>query len=86
MGCCFPQELGEAKVREFLNLKHEFISVQKYNLKITQMSHYALDMVADMRSKMNLFVVGLSRMTNKEGKTAMLIGDMDIARLMTCVQ
>ncbi|KAH0688918.1 hypothetical protein KY289_016276 [Solanum tuberosum] len=43
-------------------------------------------MVADMRSRMSLYVVGLSRLLSKEGKAAMLIGDLDIARLMVYVQ
>ncbi|KAH0665107.1 hypothetical protein KY285_026313 [Solanum tuberosum] len=43
-------------------------------------------MVADMRSKMSLFIAGLSRMPSKEGKVAMLIGVMDIARLIVYVQ
>ncbi|WMV36882.1 hypothetical protein MTR67_030267 [Solanum verrucosum] len=42
-----------------------------------------IQMVADMSSKMSLFVVGLS---SKEGKAAMLIGDMYISRLMVYVQ
>ncbi|KAK4713531.1 hypothetical protein R3W88_019438 [Solanum pinnatisectum] len=43
-------------------------------------------MVADMRSRMSLFVAGLSRLSSKEGRAAMLIGDMDISRLMAHVQ
>uniref|UniRef100_M1DKN3 Gag-pol polyprotein n=1 Tax=Solanum tuberosum TaxID=4113 RepID=M1DKN3_SOLTU len=39
-----------------------------------------------MRSRMSLFVPGLSRMSSKEGKAVMLIRDMDIARLMIHVQ
>ncbi|KAH0781790.1 hypothetical protein KY290_001388 [Solanum tuberosum] len=54
--------------------------------KFTQLSRYASEMVADMRSKMSLFVVRLSRLSSKEGKAAMLIGDMDITRLMVYVQ
>ena len=62
------------------------MSVHEYSLKFTQLSCYALDMVADMRSRMSLFINGLSRLSNKQGKTSMLIGDMDIARLMIHVQ
>uniref|UniRef100_M1BG80 Gag-pol protein n=1 Tax=Solanum tuberosum TaxID=4113 RepID=M1BG80_SOLTU len=43
-------------------------------------------MVDDMRSRMNLFVVGLTRLSSKESKAAMLIGYMGIARLMIHVQ
>ncbi|WMV51194.1 hypothetical protein MTR67_044579 [Solanum verrucosum] len=39
-----------------------------------------------MRSKMILFVVGLTRLPSKESKAAMLIGYMGIARLMIHVQ
>lgn len=51
------------------------MSVQEYILKFTQLSLYAPDMVVNMRSRMSLFVVGLSRMTNKEGKESILIAD-----------
>ncbi|KAG5594468.1 hypothetical protein H5410_035700, partial [Solanum commersonii] len=46
------------------------------------LKHEFMSMVADMRSKMSLFVAGLYRLSSKEGKAVMLIGDMDIARLM----
>jgi len=86
LGCYFPRELREAKVQEFLTLKQKSMSVHEYSLKLTQLSHYALEMVADMRSRMSLFVDGFSRLSSKEGKASMLIGDMDIARLMIHVQ
>lgn len=38
-------------------------------------------MVADMRSGMSLFVVGLSRPSRKEGNELMLTGDRDTVRL-----
>ncbi|XP_069154296.1 uncharacterized protein [Solanum lycopersicum] len=43
-------------------------------------------MVKDMRSRMSLFVVGLGRASIKEGRAAMLIGYMDISRLMVYFQ
>ncbi|KAG5632224.1 hypothetical protein H5410_003941 [Solanum commersonii] len=43
-------------------------------------------MVADIRNIMSLFVAGLSRLSRMEGKKAMLIGDMGIARLIIHVQ
>ncbi|WMV38236.1 hypothetical protein MTR67_031621 [Solanum verrucosum] len=39
-----------------------------------------------MKSRKSLFVVGLPRLSDKESKAAMLIGDMGIARLMIHVQ
>ncbi|KAK4726403.1 hypothetical protein R3W88_031320 [Solanum pinnatisectum] len=39
-----------------------------------------------MRSRMSLFVARLSRLSSKEGKTSMLIGDMDMSRLLVYVQ
>ncbi|XP_049359236.1 uncharacterized protein LOC125823921 [Solanum verrucosum] len=45
-----------------------------------------MEMVANMRSRMSLFIVGLSRLLSKEGKATMLIGDMDISRMMIQVQ
>ena len=43
------------------------------------------DIVVDMKSRMSLFVVGLVRASSKESRSAMLIGDMDISRLMVYV-
>ncbi|KAK4723952.1 hypothetical protein R3W88_026731 [Solanum pinnatisectum] len=39
-----------------------------------------------MRSRISLFVARLSHLSSKEGKTTMLIGDMDIARVMIRMQ
>lgn len=38
-----------------------------------------------MKSRMGTFVVGLSRLSRKEGRAAMLIGDMEISSLMVYV-
>ncbi|WMV14650.1 hypothetical protein MTR67_008035 [Solanum verrucosum] len=43
-------------------------------------------MVADMRSMRSLFIVELTRLSSKESKAVMLIGDMGITRLMIHVQ
>lgn len=71
-----PCELEEAKVNEFRTLKQECMNMHEYNLKFTQHSHYALDMVANMGSMMSLFVSRLSRMSSKMGKATIFIGDM----------
>ncbi|KAH0683182.1 hypothetical protein KY290_021771 [Solanum tuberosum] len=86
MGRFFPRGLREAKIREFLTLNPESMSVHENSLKFTQLSHYAPDMVADMRSRMSLFVAGLSHQSSKEGNEAMLIGDIEQTRLMIHVQ
>lgn len=86
MGCFFSHELREAKVRKFLTLKQESLSVHEYSLKLTQLSRYAPEMVVDMKNMMILFVVGLSRLSSNESKTTTLIGDLDIARLIIHVQ
>ena len=57
----------------------------EYGLKFAELSHYAPEMVKDMRSKTSLIVATLGRASSKEGRTAMLIGDMDISRLMVYV-
>ncbi|XP_015084270.1 uncharacterized protein LOC107027686 [Solanum pennellii] len=43
-------------------------------------------MVKDTRSRMSFFVVGLGRASTKEGRVAMVIGNMHISRLMVYVQ
>ncbi|XP_049399682.1 uncharacterized protein LOC125863689 [Solanum stenotomum] len=40
----------------------------------------------DMRSRMSLYVAGLSRQSSKEGKAAMLIGDIDLERFIIHLQ
>ncbi|KAG5631469.1 hypothetical protein H5410_003186 [Solanum commersonii] len=62
------------------------MSVHEYTLKFMQLSRYALEMVADVRSRMSLFVSRLSRLLSQEGKTSMFIGEMDIPRLMIHVE
>ena len=47
---------------------------------------YAPAMVKDIRSRMCLFVAGLSHASSKEVLAGMLIDDMDISRLMIYVQ
>ena len=86
MGRFFPLELKEAKVSEFLTLKQESLNVHEYGIKFTQLSRYAPKIVKDMRRRMNLFVAGLGRSSSKEGRATLLIGDMDISKLMIYVQ
>ena len=48
-------------MREFLTLKKDSLSVHDLRLKFTQVFHYALEMVKDIRSMMSLFVAVLGR-------------------------
>ena len=62
------------------------MSVHEYNLNFTQLSRYASEMVADMSSRMSLFVAGLSRQSTMEGKATVMTGYMDLTRLIFHVQ
>ena len=50
------------------------------------MYRYNSEIFKDMRTKMSLVVADLGRALSKEGRIVMLIGDMDISRLMVYVQ
>lgn len=62
------------------------MSVNEYNLKFTQLSHYASEIVSDLKNKMSLFVHGLGWFSAKKEKKTMLIGNINVARLMTYIQ
>ena len=62
------------------------MSVHEYGLKFTLLSGYAPRIVKDMRRRTSLLVVGLGRASRKKGRAAMLIGDMNISRIMVYVQ
>ena len=51
----FPQELREAKVGEFVNLKQGKISVKEYALKFQQFPYYASELVSNIRSRIRKF-------------------------------
>ena len=70
--------MKEAKVLEFLTLKQDFLSVHEYEMKFTQLSHYARNMVNDIRSRLRLFVAGLGCLFSNEGREKMLIVDIKI--------
>ncbi|XP_055814193.1 uncharacterized protein LOC129883587, partial [Solanum dulcamara] len=82
----FPQELREAKIEEFVNLKQESMTVKEYSLKFIQLSKYAPEMIPHMRSKMRKFVSGLGKHVKKECKAMLMISDMDFSRLMVYAQ
>lgn len=56
--------------------------MQGYSLKFKQLSKYAATMVDNPRARMNKFMMGLSRLMEKQCSTAMLLNDMGISRLM----
>ncbi|XP_069154321.1 uncharacterized protein [Solanum lycopersicum] len=66
--------------------RQDSLIAHENGLKFTQLSRYAPEMVKNMMRRMSLFVAGLGRASSNEGKASMLIGDMDISRLMVYVQ
>lgn len=57
--------------------------VKKYCLKLNQFSKYSPDTMAEPRESMGKFVTRLSDyLVVKKVRTTILIGDMDLARLM----
>ena len=68
MECFIPRELRETNIIEFLTLNPESMSVDQYSLKFAQLSHYASDMVIEIKNKISLLLVGLSHHPSKEGK------------------
>ena len=61
------------------------MSVCEYVLAFTNFSCYAPEMVNDMKSRMILFVASSGLALGTQGSTTMLIGDMDISKLMDYV-
>lgn len=84
-GCFFPRDLREAKVREFLTLKQDTLSVHKYGINFTQLYRYAQEMVANIRRKMS-FCFWVVASVKHRRRAAMIIKDMYIPRLMAYVQ
>ena len=82
----FPQELREAKVLEFINLKKGNITVREYSLRFTQLARYAPHVVAENRAKMSKFVSGVNDSVVNECRSVMLIGHITLAKLMTHAQ
>lgn len=80
-----PQELKEAKDKEFVNMNQGRMTVKQYELKFHQLSHYALEIVSSMRVRMSKFDLGLSQDLVLECKLVMLNNDMDICRMVVYI-
>lgn len=74
----FSQELREAKVEKFINLKQGRMTVKEYTLKFHQLSRYAFDLAADIIRRMRKFAIGLNRDLIIKIKTALFIKDIGI--------
>ena len=57
----FLREKREAKVEEFIELRHEGMSVQEYFLIFIKLSKYASPLITNPRNEMSLFYDGYVR-------------------------
>ena len=62
------------------------MTVRKYDLKFTQISRYALHMVADYMDQIYKFIHGVSDLVKTYHRNSIFLGDMNIFRIMTHAQ
>ena len=62
------------------------MTIQEYELKFNHLSRYAPHMVVYSRDQMNKFLYGVSDFVKTECRNAILLGDMNISRIMTHAQ
>ena len=53
--------MKEAKVEEFINIKHGSIIVRKYSLKFVKLSRYATSLISNCMDEMSMFLIGINR-------------------------
>ena len=61
-----PSKQREAKVEEFINLRHGGMSVKEYNLKFIELSKYALSLVLNDRYEVSRHVTRVSEDLEEE--------------------
>ncbi|XP_049365830.1 uncharacterized protein LOC125830693 [Solanum verrucosum] len=71
-----------SRIRELLRMNPPSFTGSSVTEKPENFIEELKRMVVDMRSRMSLYVAGLSCQLSKEGMAAMLIGDIDLARFM----
>ena len=62
------------------------MTFQEYMLKFKKLSRYDPHMVSEWRVQMNKFLYKVSDLVKTECRNAMLLGDMNIYRIMTHTQ
>ena len=82
----FLKEMREAKFGEFINLKHESMTVRDYSLKFVKLSRYDTSLVSNCRDEMSRFLTRITGYLDEECRVAMLHNNMDLSRLMVHVQ
>lgn len=83
---CFPREMREAKVEEYINLRQGSMTVTEYSLKFVKLSRYATSLVSNSRDEMSRFLAGIAEDIEKKSRAAMLHDNMDLSRLMVHVK
>ena len=82
----FPVELREEKALEFINLRRGNTTIQQYGLKLNQLSRYTPHIFDNSKALMNILLYGVFDFVKIECRYAILLGYMNISRLMTHAQ
>ncbi|XP_070022258.1 uncharacterized protein [Nicotiana sylvestris] len=82
----FPREVREARLDQFLSLKHGDMSVRDYSHKFNSLARYAPDIVRTMRARGHHNVDGLGGHLIRDCRVASLLDDVDISRIQVFAQ